>query len=283
MPRLLKDPLIHFLLLGGLLFVLYAWRGEPEADDPFRIVVTSEEVESVRQALALLHGQDPTDEQVRATIEPRIKDEILYREAIALGLDEDDSLVRARLTEKMLFLTQDVAEPVAPTDAEVEAFFADDPARFFVPAAISFEQRFFSPSFGGGAELAARAAIRALRAGSEAVVTDDVLFDDRYDGITQEAIANAFGDAFASALAELAPGSGWQGPLRSDFGFHAVRVIDRADAYQPGLDEIRAEVTTALVAQRRLEANEAEYRKLRARYDVVYGAPASAGTTNTAE
>ena len=146
MSKFLKDPLIHFLLLGGLLFLLYAWRGEPEGEDSFRIVVTEAEVDAARQALALLHGQSPTEEQVLATFEPRIKDEILYREALALGLGEDDALVRARLTEKMLFLTQDVVEPATPTEGEVGAFFEEDPSRFFVPATVSFEQRFFSPS-----------------------------------------------------------------------------------------------------------------------------------------
>ena len=104
MIRLVRDPLIHFLLLGGLLFLLYAWRGEEEGVDPLQIVISEEEVGSLRQALAVLHGREPTEDELLATIEPRIREEILYREALALGLDQGDSLVRARLTEKMLFL-----------------------------------------------------------------------------------------------------------------------------------------------------------------------------------
>ncbi len=260
------------------MFLLYAWRGEPEGDDPLQIVISEEEVESTREALTVLHGRAPTEDELLATIEPRIRDEILYREAIALGLDQDDSLVRARLTEKMLFLTQDVAEPATPTAEELEAFFAADPGRFRVPASISFEQRFFSSSpQRPDLEAEVADAIAALQAGTaDAVESDDYLFDDVYERVSHASLAEGFGAGFADALAALPADGVWQGPIRSDFGLHAVRVIERVAAYQPDLDEIRAEVTSALVAERRRQANETEYQKLRARYRILVGAPGPA-------
>ncbi|MGI9258196.1 MAG: peptidyl-prolyl cis-trans isomerase [Gammaproteobacteria bacterium] len=275
MIRLVRDPLIHFLLLGGLLFLLYAWRGEEEGVDPFQIVISEEEVGNMRQALTLLHGREPEEDELLATIEPRIKEEILYREALALGLDQGDSLVRARLTEKMLFLTQDVAEPATPTTEELEAFFAADPERFFVPASVSFEQRFFSPSpQRPDLDSEVADAVTALRAGmGDDIADDELLFDASYERASYASLADGFGAGFAEILQTLAADAVWQGPVRSDFGLHAVRIIEQAAAYQPTFDQIAAEVSSVLVAERRLEANEAEYQQLRERYDIVIDIP----------
>lgn len=271
MLRLLKDPLIHFLLLGGLLFVLYSWRGEPEAQNPYQIVISDEEVESMRQVLAVLHGRVPSRDELLETLEPIIKEEILYREAIALGLDRDDSQVRLRLTEKMLFLTQDVSEPVPPTDAELASFFADNLERFRVPAMWTFEQFFFSASQ-HGTELVSVVtdALAELRVGTSLSFTSDaLLFDARYEQLDLAEVERLFGGSFAESLQVLTPNDGWQGPLDSDFGMHLVRVSEFVQSTQPEFENIRADVLSALIALRRFEANDAEYRKLRDRYEVV--------------
>ncbi len=275
MLRLLKDPLVHFLLLGGLIFLLYVWRGEPDDTDPYRIVIGDDEVQSMWRAVAILHGHPPTRDEMWGMLEPNIKEEILYREALALGLDEDDPQVRARLAEKMLFLTQDIAEPAAPTDAELTAFFQADPERFLRPATISFEQVFFSPSRRGSRlEADAAAALLQLREGGAVPgIGDDLLLDRRYERTEFREIARVFGDQFADVLFVVQPNDLWQGPVRSDYGLHVVRVAELTTAYTPGLDEVRAEVTTAFIAQRRSEVNEAEYRKLRDRYEIVVTLP----------
>lgn len=275
MLRLLKDPLIHFLLLGAMLFVLYSWRAAPEGDNPYQIVISDEEVQSMRQALVILHGRVPSRDEMLETLEPSIREEILYREAIALGLDRDDSQVRLRLTEKMLFLTQDIAEPVPPTATELETFFVDNSERFRVPAMWTFEQVFFSPSEHGTELVAVAAATLAeLRAGAvPSVASDALLFDDRYDRLEPAEIQRLFGANFAESVQELALNNVWQGPLRSDFGMHLVRVSELVESTQPEFDDIRADVLSALVALRRFEANDAEYRKLRNRYEVVFNLP----------
>ncbi len=285
MLKLLKDPLVHFLLLGGLLFLLFVWRGESDDTDPYRIVIGDEEVQSMWQAVAILHGHPPTRDEMWDMLEPNIKEEILYREALALGLDENDPQVRARLTEKMLFLTQDIAEPAAPADAELSAFFQAEPERFRRPATISFEHVFFSPSRRGSELQAdAEAALLQLReGGTEPIASDDLLLEDRYERAEFGAISRAFGDQFADVVFFAQPDGVWQGPLRSDYGLHVVRVSELIEAYLPGLDEVRAEVTTAFMAQRRNEANEAEYRKLRDRYEIVVTLPEFAQPEAAAE
>ena len=275
MLKLVKDPLVHFLLLGGLIFLLFAWRGKSDDTDPYQIVIGDQEVQSLWQAVAILHGHPPTRDQMWEMLEPNIKEEILYREALALGLDENDAQVRSRLVAKMLFLTQDIAEPIRPTDTELMAFFQAGPERFRQQATITFEQVFFSPSR-RGAQLAADADAALLRLrenATESIAGDDLLLADRYERTERETIVRAFGEEFAVAVFALQPDNSWQGPTPSDYGLHLVRVSAFSDAYQPDLDEVRAEVTTALMAQRRNEANEAEYRKLRDRYDIVVNLP----------
>ncbi len=285
MLRLLKDPLVHFLLLGGLLFLLFAWRGEPDATDPYEIVIADDDVQRMRQALAILHGRVPTREEMWAILEPSIKEEILYREALALGLDQNDSQVRARLAEKMLFLTQDIAEPIEPTGAELAAYFEADPERFRRLATISFEHIFFSPSRRGAQlEADAEAALLMVReGGADSVVSDDLLLEERYERTEFAAIRRAFGDNFASTVTALQPENTWLGPIRSDYGLHLVRVTELSASYQPDLDEVGAEVKTALMAQRRLEANEAEYHELRDRYEIVVNFPEFPEAAESAE
>ena len=285
MLRLLKDPLVHFLLLGGLLFLLFAWRGEPDATDPYEIVIADEDVQRMWQALAILHGRVPTREEMSAILEPSIKEEILYREALALGLDQNDSQVRARLAEKMLFLTQDIAEPIESTGAELAAYFEADPERFRRLATISFEHIFFSPSRRGAQlEADAEAALLMVReGGADSVVSDDLLLEERYERTEFAAIRRAFGDNFASTVTALQPENTWLGPIRSDYGLHLVRVTEVNASYQPDLDEVGAEIKAALMAQRRLEANEAEYRELRDRYEIVVNLPEFPEAAESAE
>lgn len=275
MLKLVKDPLVHFLLFGGLIFLLFAWRGKSDDSDPLRIVISDEEVQSMWQAVAILHGHPPTREEMWEMLEPNIKEEILYREALALGLDEDDPQVRARLAAKMLFLTEDIAEPTTPTESELLAFLQAAPERFHRQATINFEQVFFSPSRRGGQFVAdAEAALLRLRDGdTESVVSDDLLLEDRYERTEFGTIGRAFGDEFAAVVFAMQPDNIWQGPLRSDYGLHLVRVSELTNAYEPNLAEVRDEVTLTFMAQRRAEANEAEYRKLRDRYDIVVNLP----------
>jgi peptidyl-prolyl cis-trans isomerase C len=275
--RLLRDPLLHFLLIGAGLFALFAWRGQPEAARE-RIEVSADEVEALIGALTILQaGRPPSVQDVKQLVEPTIKDEVLYREALKLGLDEDDTQVRRRLIEKMTFLTRDLAgEPAPPSDAQLNAFIDAHAERFVVPARATFEQLFFSADARGGKALAdARAAFEALDAGNEeAVGGDTMLFERRYTDIETSRIRELFGDDFAARLSAIEPGP-WHGPIRSEYGWHLVRVLERQEAHELPPAELREKALAAYAAEKRREANEAEYRKLREHYDIVIHMPES--------
>ena len=275
MRRFLKDPLVHFLLIGASLFVLSAWRGERIRGGRERIVVTADQVAQVRDATELLKGRAPTDEELAALIEPTIRDEVLYREALALKLDVNDDEVRRRLVDKMNYLTQDTADPAPSSDAELRRFYDESSARFERPELATFDQVFFSPAErGDSVDAVAKAGLAALRSGrSPDEVGDHTPLRGIYENAPRDQVEVLFGDAVAEALFTMPPGD-WTGPFKSDFGLHAVRLRARSARRLPPFDEIRDQVAAEFAADRRRERNEAEYRRMRAHYDVVVEKPA---------
>lgn len=267
--RLLKDPLLHFLVLGAALFAISASRGGDDAA-PDRIVIDSLVVERVAAAAERLYGREPTRAELEALLEPTIRDEVLYREALALGLDVDDDEVRRRLIEKMQYLTQDLADPEPPSEEELRAFFARDPARFALPAAVTFEQVFFSPQMRGDAlEQDVENARRALEQGADPLeVGDRTPLQLRFEAAGRDRIEVLFGETMTEALFSTDPG-GWVGPYRSDFGLHLVRVLEQRPVTPRSFEEARDDVREIYAAERRAARNEAEYARIRARYDVV--------------
>jgi hypothetical protein len=272
MSKLIKEPLVHFLIVGAALFAIGAMCGGSEPPD--RIVVTAEQVAQARAAATALQGREPTEEELAELVEPLVRDEIMYREALALGLDDNDDEVRRRLIEKMSYLTQDVADPAPSSAEELRRFYEARPDVFSIPALVSFDQVFFSPGTRGDSlEADAAAGVAALRSGSApAEVGDRTPLRDSYDDAPREQVAVLFGDELANALFSAAPGE-WAGPFRSDFGLHAVRLRSRSEPRLPPYDEIAARVAEEYGAQRRREANERAYEELRARYDVVIELP----------
>jgi parvulin-like peptidyl-prolyl isomerase len=274
MTRLLKDPLLHFLLIGGALFAFAAWRGQSVQAGRERIVITGAQVAAIRDTAALLQQRQPTAAELEQLVEPTVREEVLYREALALGLDKDDDEVRRRLVEKMSYLTQDLADPEPASEAELRAFYEREPARFTIPPLVTFDQVFFGPDRHGAAlNEAAAAGLAALKAGkAPAEVGDDTPLRASYDAAPRDQVEVLFGAAIADALFTEQPGD-WRGPFRSDFGAHVVRLRARSEQRLPPYDEIRDRVLEQFAAVRRQQRNDAEYRRMRSRYDVVIEAP----------
>ena len=269
MLRLLKDPLVHFLLIGAALFGVSAWRGEAIRAGRERITITAEQVSKARDTAALTQGRELSPAELNDVVESMVREEVLYREALALGLDKNDDEVRRRLVEKMNYLTQDLADP-ASSPEELRAFYTASPELFTIPPLVSFDQVFFSPNERGDRlEADAAAGLAPLRAGkSPDQVGDHTPLRATYDDAPRDQIRVLFGDPMADALFTAPPGD-WTGPFRSDFGLHLVRLRSRTEARLPPYDEIAARVAEEFGAKRRREANEAAYRRLRANYNVI--------------
>ena len=277
MPSLLKDPLLHFVVLGGALFAVSYWQGDTGDVGPEPIFISAEQVEQLRQSAILFNGREPSREELAALVEPAIRDEVMYREALALGLDVNDDEVRTRLIEKMRYLTEDLADPEPASDEELRAFFNADPALFLLPALVTFDQLYFSPSERGDALRAdVDAALEELAGGADPEsFGDSTPLRFQMDDAPREQVQVLFGEALTDAVFTMQAGE-WAGPFESDFGLHLVRVASRSEARQPAFDEIRGAVLARYGEDQRNRANDANYAEIRARYEVVVDWPADA-------
>lgn len=267
MARLLRDPLIHFLGIGAVLFVVLAWFSEES--DPQEIRVSAETVRAALQMRMPIQAGRPSQAELEALADTLIREEVYYREALALGLDVEDDQVRTRLIEKMRYLSEDMADPEPADEAQLRAFFDADPQRFALPEAVSFDHVFFSPSQRGAAVQAqAQAALEQLRAGAAAAsVGDSTPLGAQFEQAAADRLNVLFGAPMTAAVF-AAPDGQWSGPFESDFGLHLIRVTSRRPARQPGYEEVRSAVLEAFADDRRGERNEAAWQAMRARYDV---------------
>lgn len=271
--RLLREPLLHFLALGALLFGLYFLVSDaPAPGDERRIEVSAGAINQLAEQFTRQWQRAPTAGEMQGLVESHIREEVLYREAMALGLDRDDTIVRRRLAQKMEFLSEDLASLAPPDEAELEAFYKDNAARFAEPARISFTHVFFSSDRrGAAAEADAFVALQELTAAGLSRAPgrgDAFLLDFDFAGLSLTEIGGLFGRDFAEAIAGLEPGA-WHGPVRSGYGLHLVRIVARDEPRQPSLAEVRERVLGELEAERRARMNDEIYRRFRERYEIV--------------
>ncbi len=264
--RYLKDPLAIFLLFGLLIFFAQQlFGGGGDADN--RIHVTVGQQNRIFDQWQAQMGRPPTEEEARGLLEHWLKEEILYREARKLGLDEDDTIIRRRLAQKLTFLNEDLANAREPTAAELEAYFQSNAADYRMPERFSFEHRYFSSDRRQDAQADARRALADPEAAG-----DPFILQRSYAERSRREIADLFGKAFAEALSGLQAGTPevWQGPVRSAYGWHLVRLTGKTPARDPAFAEVQDAVRRDLLQARRREANDAFYQALRARYEIRF-------------
>jgi hypothetical protein len=261
-----KDPLVHFLLIGALLFAgLTVLAPEPQSES---ILITAETVDRLRESATLLQGRPPTEEELAALVGDAVRDEVYYREALAQGLDAEDSVVRQRLIDKMRELNENIVDPVPP-EADLEAWFEERRASFRIPDLVTFDHVFFSPRQRGETVRAdAEAALIALRGGADAATLgDSTPLGARFEQADPERVRVLFDDALTAAVFTAERGR-WIGPYESGFGWHLVRVVEQIPARDPDFAEVEAVVREAYAAERLQQANAAALEELVERFDV---------------
>lgn len=270
--RLLREPLLHFLLIGIGLFALYDVLRGGDTGAPRDIVVTEARVEALAESFATVWMRPPTPEEIKGLIDDHIAEEIYYREAIAMGLDQDDTVIRRRLRQKMEFISEDAATATEPTDADLRAYLAAHPEKFLEPAELTFVQVYFSTEKRGDqARASAERLLAELQAGGGPTILaeagDPTLLPGDMQSASPQAVANAFGSDFAEQILE-APVGQWTGPLQSGFGLHLVRVDDRKAGGMPAFEQIRPLVLREWQSGQRTEFNKAFLDGLKAKYDI---------------
>lgn len=265
------DPLVHFLLIGGLLFAaLSLVDKQPPADPALEpITITAEQVAEIERSASLLRGREPTHEELEGLVRDAIRDEVYYRRALELGLDDEDDVVRQRMIEKMRYVTENTADP-EPPEADLKAYFESHADRFRIPERVSFDQVFFSPRERGDSVVAdAEAALQALRDGADpADFGDPTPLDSRFEAADPDRVRVLLGDALTEAVFSADPDE-WLDPIESDFGWHVVRVVDRSAARDPDFSEVEDAVRQAYADDRLAAANAAAFEEMRSHFDIA--------------
>jgi hypothetical protein len=272
MKRFLNEPLLHFLVLGALIFAAYSWLnhslpGNTRAAGTVRI--TSNEIAWLKETWSRQWQREPTRDELRGLVTDFLKEELLAREARSLGLDQDDTIVRRRLAQKLEFLVQDTSRLAEPTEKDLRRFYEANSERFQTDARISFTQVFFSREKRVAAATEARAALSDLSRGANAAdFGDRLLVDSEIIDADMQSVAGQFGRDFANAVFALKPGS-WSGPIESGYGLHLVRVSEVKPGKQRAFSEVRIQVLEYWREQRQRSDNEKYFASLLKKYDVV--------------
>jgi len=286
LKRWLREPLLHFLILGAILFAVYGYinRGRGGVEQSRQIVLSLDDLREMDVYFESQWHRQPTPKEFAALVEDKVREDVLYREALAMGLDREDTIVKRRMAQKMQFLAEDVATAHEPTSAELKTWFDQNKEKFALPSRYSFRHVYFSPDKRGTnarddaakalTELAGQPADSKLAGG----IGDRFMFQEYYGDSAPEAIAKEFGPPFAIALEKLKPGL-WQGPVESGYGWHLVYVSTVIPGRIPSFEEIEPDVKTAWLGEQKKQAWEKAYAEMRAKYTVLLPAPPSGDAT----
>ncbi len=274
MTRFLKEPLLHFMLLGAALFGLFALAGGKENDEPAKIIVSTAQIANLRDTFARTWQRPPTVQELQGLIEDHIRSEIYAREARALELDRDDIVIRRRLRQKMEFFAEDMLAS-APRDADLETYLATHPEQFRSEDRMTFRHVFLSATRGTALNKEAQEIGAKLATGKvegDIGLGDAFLLGASFRAMSRSEAARTFGENFVEKLFAATPRR-WQGPIPSGYGLHFVYVDESTPGTVPVLDAIRPAVEREWANTRRIEKLEEFYRTLQRRYEITVETP----------
>ncbi|MEP4487051.1 MAG: peptidylprolyl isomerase [Halioglobus sp.] len=273
--RLFKEPLIQFLLIGACIYGAYDLFAPPdEADLETTVVVDANRINSFVAQWSARWNRPPTQEELDGLINSYIREEILYRQAVAMGLDEDDPVTRRRMAQRLEFITSDLALVIEPDEAALTQYFEDNIDEFRDPDLISFIQVFFDPDARGEATLGdAEAELAQLQAAGvpdpkTLQVGDSLMLPGYFDTATELEVSKRLGGGFTKSLMALEPGI-WHGPVLSGFGVHLVYVFESVQAPAPALADVRPQVLEGWQREQIESFNEKFYDSLKERYTII--------------
>jgi hypothetical protein len=277
LKALLKEPLLHFIVIGAALFFWFEWSGGAAGAASQRIVLNSGQIGHLTAGYGKTWQRSPTDSELKGLIDDWVREEIAVREAMAAGLDRDDTVIRRRLRQKFEFVAEDVDSASPPTDAELNDWLDRHADAFRIEPRVAFRQVFFSRERRGeGAPADARRTLGQLHSADANApiegVGDATMLPNEVDLVPLPDVERAFGEGFAARLGQLEPGQ-WAGPVESSFGLHLVLVRERTEGRRPGLAEVRVAVEREFLADRRKRQLAATYERLLAKYRVVIDRP----------
>jgi peptidyl-prolyl cis-trans isomerase C len=278
--RCVREPLLHFLLLGVTLFAVFGYmhRGRGGVESSRQIALTLDDLRQMDRYFESQWRRPPTPGEFNSMVEDKIQEEILYREGLAMGLDKDDTIVKRRMAQKLQFLAEDVAAAHEPTAVELSAWYGKNSQKFALPDRVTFRHVYFSPDRRGqrahddAVDALAKVAGEPEDSKAAPLKADRFMFQEYYGDRSTEQLVKEFGPQFARAILKLKPGS-WQGPIESGFGWHLVFVESITAGRIPALGEIESEVKVAWLNDQKEQAWRKAYKEMRANYAVLLPRP----------
>ena len=267
--KLIYEPLVHFLMIGAALFLLFGLTQEKGDDAPKRIEVSPSQVEQLAAQFKRARQRTPSKKEIAGLVESYVRDEVYYREALAMGLDRYDPQVRLRMRMKLEFLLEDLTADAAPDEKVLSAYLRQHADKFQVEPQVSFRQVYLNPDKHQNFDAEAQKMLTGLRRGAAPEsVGDPTLLQYDYKLATQSEIVRSFGEEFADDVVTQTPGD-WTGPLYSGLGVHLVKVSERVEGRLPELSEMRDQVEREYTAENRKELKDIAYQRLREGYEIV--------------
>jgi hypothetical protein len=275
--KFLREPLVHFVALGALVFLLFHFNADRDAPQDGKIVVTPGKIEQLATGFTRTWHRPPTQQELDGLFDDYIREEVLYREALAMGLDRDDTIVRRRMRQKLEFLTEEASSAASPTDQDLQSWLEKHPDKFNVEPAIAFSQLYFNASRRGeSASAAAAKALAQLHSAGKNIAAaelgDATMLPHELPLSRVDEVASVFGNEFAQHIAQLEPGH-WAGPVQSSYGWHLVYVSERTEGRSRPLAAVREAVQREWLEARRKDVVDSTYSKWREKYAVVVEAP----------
>jgi len=268
----LREPLVHFLAIGALLFLAFHfWGGGGPGSN--RIVITPGQIDSMVMRFTRTWLRPPTHQELKGLIDDYVRGEIAAREAQAMGLDRDDTIIQRRLRQKLEFMAEDVINAQPPTEEELQAWLNEHADKFRIEPEIGFFQVYLNPDKRGNSiQVDAKNMLEQLRAAGppadNSSAGDSLMLPGQVDLTRLSDIERMYGRQFGDEIIQVDPGF-WTGPLSSGYGLHLVYVTEKKESRMPAFAEVRQSVEREFLAQRRKRELDAMYERLLERYQVT--------------
>ncbi len=279
LTRLTREPLLQFLLIGACIYGAYALYGAPEEGLADRTIIVDEaRIVGFVNEWESRWNRPPTRQELDSVISAYVREHVLSRQALAMGLGEDDPITRRRLAQKLEFLTNNIALIKEPDEGELEQYFQDNQDLYRDPDLITFAHVFIDPDLREEATLDDAAELLAeLQAAGEPDATtldagDRFMLQNYYPAAAEMDIRRQLGSGFSAAVMRLEPGQ-WHGPVLSGYGTHLVYVYSFNEAPAPEFAPVQDEVLANWQTEQQETFNAAFFESLKSRYDIVIAEP----------
>jgi hypothetical protein len=275
---ILSEPLLHFLLIGALLFCAYTYLQNDTRSTPQSFVVSAGKIEHLASLFSRTWQRPPTRVELEGLIDDYVREEIAYREGMKMGLDQDDTIIRRRIRQKLDFIADDLGSQIEPTEEQLTTFLNENPDSYRIDPRITFRQVFLDPERHAlDLQESVAKLLDTLKSDPTAdaeQLGDQTLLEYQNVDRSKREVANNFGPQFAEEIVKL-PLQLWHGPIRSAYGVHAVYISERTDGRLPPLSEVRDLVRRDWEQKHRQDLVESFYEELMKKYEVAIELPDS--------